>query len=355
MVHSQKYLESRDIGPMLKKAGILTEAQLSHASGQANHQQCSLTEVLVQQKMLTQETIERLLKARLALHDSKIFSLARGRVSSGRKTEADFVGYTIAVDVNSVLFRGLLQQLQGVIGIHQHGQVQSHVLRETYENWMHEQRAAFLVQRGVSIDFNEQELKLWESMASGKKTLHEIVQQSPFKKEETHAFLIALRRLGKVQFSKQSQSNVLEELQREITVFYNDFLKSDPFSQLGVHWTHRPSGFAEAFQKRKATIEKMRNTSLPKEFSQKLHEMVQILQENLKVLEISTERRALRARLADRPQIEHAAVMLFQQAQMLIMRESYRDAKECLEVCSDLDPGNKTYQELLQRVGVLGK
>lgn len=342
LCYSAKYIESRDVAPMLKKYGAISEVQMNKGLALAAEKSITVMQALAQIQAISEQRAEHLLKVKLLSHDGKIFALERGQYSMAA-TEASAAGAMLRVDGVNLPFRGILAQA-------------SAIPIQTLETAILQHRGAFpTVEPSTALALTQEEQKLWESLMEGKRTVAEVISVSPFKRQETYGYLLALAAVGALKFAAQALVTPSQMRHEALEEFHAEFVRGNAFEQLGIHWSHHPSGITAAWQTRVRLVEAFRQPGVGAADQAKIDAMLKQLKENRDRLEATTSRRDYRKQIIELSQIDQAADMLYQKAQMLMMRAGFTEAKQALESCVDLAPGNKTYQELLQRVTVLAK
>src|SRR5262249_50789484 len=142
----------------------------------------------------------------------------------------------------------------------------------------------------------------------------------------------------------------LQALQLKVSALHAEFTNGTAFDHLGVHWSHPPSGLAQAYLTRQAQLREMQSQTANRA-SQQLQAMQSQLEQSYRLLQNKLERQKYRQQFIDAGQVAHVTQMLFQKAQMLMMRNSFREAREALESCVELEPDNRAFRELLQKAG----
>ncbi len=337
LVNSSKYMDSRDVGLILSKEKLLSENKLLQTKEYASKHEVTLREALLQLGFVTAEQIERLVQVRLVKHYAKVLELAAGAYIFKSQPPESYSGSYLLTQVDNLIFRGLHSKI-------------ALLAAETVQNLLQDKLDLFPQGVQPAPFLSEQEFKFWQDLAPGSLAVKQLLPRSPFKRLDSYIYLLALMGCGRVRFSAHQAGPSVESILPRIDALVEEFGRQNKFEQLGIHWSHPPEQLPEAFVKRKTAMETFLVEGLPESYRLKVAGMISELEKSHEYLKNPLQRQSYRRQLVDEVQLKSSAQILHQQAQMAIMRNSFREAQRLLNACVDLDPMNSVYNELLRKV-----
>jgi hypothetical protein len=335
------FLDSRDVGPMLKKFKAVSNIQLQKATSYSQEKDITMRKALVELGLVGEEVITRLIRVKLVQRSAKVFALTSGSYSLAPAEEPSTQPGILAIDAKSLLYSGLMLAIKPPF---------DSAVSQKMETLM----PSYLKAIDNVVDCNDSELKLWELILAGSKTLRAVLASSPFSRQETFRTLVAMQGAGLIAFTKTASAETKEENQ-DVVDLYKIMQTGNDFTRLAIHWSHPPSKIDEAYHRRRKELEKFAGMGVSASELNAINEMKKWIEASYKLLSDNKKRREYRLQLVSEEQCKNSARILFQKAQLSIFRHNYQDAYDMLEACVELDPRNSNFVKVFEKIERLKK
>ena len=336
-----KFLDSRDVGPMLKKFKAISNIQLQKAIKWAQDKDLTIREAMIELGIASEEMIVRLVRVKLLRHSARIFALPSGTFSITPLDDVRHAQGLLDVDLRTLIYCGLSQAME-------------ELLDKTVIEKMDALGTKYPKAVDNVVDCDVNELKLWELVLSGKHTVRSLLGSSPFSRQDSYRTLVAWMGAGFVKLGQDVES-AQQNANKEVAKMRESMETDDAFVRLGIHWSHPPNKINKAYHERREQLEALAGLKLSATERDQIKEMSKWVEEAYKRIANKEKRCAYRLERVSEEQCKNSARILFQKAQLSIFRHSYRDAYDMLEACVELDPKDESIAEVFEKIKRLKK
>ena len=166
----------------------------------------------------------------------------------------------------------------------------------------------------------------------------------------TKRLFATMMSIGLVELSDEAQ--MTDEGQTPEAILKEDLRRrrrANRFDQLGVHWSSHPNQFNKAVDVvKKEYGPKSKWDRFYPDTHEVCAELISIAEEAARFLSNRKERKDHRTGMVSTFQLQVSAFHFFQQAEIAMLREAYKEARDLLEMAVEMDNTKREYRALLK-------
>ena len=202
-----------------------------------------------------------------------------------------------------------------------------------------------------TLDVDQRTLRFLEKALTGRDPLIHVRKTSPLGTNRTKRMFCAMMSIGLMSMSEKPTALSNEETpEAKLQSDLDRRRKATYFDQLGVHWSTHPNHFKTAVDaiKKEFGANSKWDRFYP-ETREICQQLIRIADDAATYLKSKSKRVEHRIEIVSTFQLQVSAFHFFQQAEIAILREAYKEARELLEMAVEMD-GKKEYMALLRTI-----